>query len=95
MKSTKIVSVLHELYRRAYAASTPPAEWDVLLENATLNEWGQKEVPFMDHYCSQEDLDKIIKDVFKEKKVPMGYRERLKTTFLLGASPTSTKKDNE
>jgi hypothetical protein len=49
----------------------------------------------MDHYCSQEDLDKIIKDVFKEKKVPMCYREMLKTTFLLGASPTSTKKDNE
>jgi hypothetical protein len=95
MKKDKIESVLHELYRRAYAASTPPANWDLLLKNATLNKWGQKEVPYMEHYCSQETLDKIINEVFKEKRVLKIYREGLKNTFLLGASPTSTKKENE
>ena len=79
--------ILHELYRRAFAASTPKGDFDLLLENATTNERGQKVIPFMDYECEAEVLEEILDSVLKEFKVPVRKRKSFEFGFYLGCSP--------
>jgi hypothetical protein len=84
--------ILHELYRRAFAASTPKGDFDYLLENATINERGQKEIPFMDYECESEVLEEILDSVMKEFKVPVRERQSFSFAFYLGCSPKTKPK---
>jgi hypothetical protein len=79
--------ILHELYRRAFAASTPKGDFDKLVENATINERGQKEIPFMDYECEAEVLEEILNSVMKEFKVRVRERKSFEFGFYLGCSP--------
>jgi hypothetical protein len=93
-KLTKDEKILHEIYRRVYNVSKPRADWDYLLENATTNENGQKEIPFMNYECEEEVMDKILEDVLKEYKVPK-YRQHLfRNSFYLGCSPKTKIKND-
>lgn len=89
---TKDEKILHEIYRRAFAASTPPGNWDELLANATINEEGRKEIPFMDYECEHEVLESIFEGVMKENKVPQWRRRAFYTSFMLGCSPKTKRK---
>jgi hypothetical protein len=84
--------ILHELYRRAFAASTPKGDFDYLLENATINGRGQKEIPFMDYECESEVLEEILDSVMKEFKVPVRERKSFSVGFYLGCSPKTKPK---
>ena len=84
--------ILHELYRRAFAASTPKGDFDLLLENATTNERGQKVIPFMDYECEAEVLEEILDSVLKEFKVPVRERQSFEFGFYLGCSPKTKPK---
>ena len=87
--------IVNLLYRRAFAASNPPADFDELLEKAETNQWGQKIIPYMDHECSQEKLQEIFDVTMKEYKVP---KERIKAFsfhFWLGCSPRSSARSEE
>lgn len=77
------------MYRRAFANSTPKGDFDKLMENAILNEFGQKVIPFMDYECEIDVMEKIVDDVLKEYKVPIYKRKHFKTAFMLGCSPKS------
>lgn len=79
--------ILHEMYRRAFASSTPKGDWDKLLEDATVDEKGMKHIPFMDYECEGETMAKIIQDVMKENKVPKARRRQFEIAFWLGCSP--------
>ena len=84
---TKDEKILHELYRRSFANSTPKGDWDEILETAPINELGQKEIPFMDYECDSEVLDSIFESVMKEYRVPKWKRRQFSTSFYLGCSP--------
>jgi len=86
-RENKDDKILHELYSRAFAASTPKGDFDLLLENATTNERGQKVIPFMDYECEAEVLEEILNSVFKEFKVPVRKRKSFEFGFYLGCSP--------
>ena len=86
---TKDEKILHEIYRRAFAASEPPGDWDKLLENATINEEGRKEIPYMDYECEHEVLESIFETVMKENKVPKWKKRAFYTSFMLVCSPKS------
>jgi len=88
-KEQKDYNILSEMYRRAFAASTPKGNFDELLANATTNEFGQKVIPFMDYKCEHEVMEQIIKDVLKENKVPKWRHQMFRTSFMLGCSPKS------
>lgn len=93
-KLTKDEKILHEIYRRVYAVSTPSVDWDFLLENAAINKNGQKEIPFMNYECEEEVMDKILETVLKEYKVPKYRKQLFKNSFYLGCSP-KTKIEND
>lgn len=82
--------ILHEIYRRAFKASTPSGDWDELLINATINERGEKVIPFMDYECEQEVMEQILKTTLMEFKVPKWRRRLFETTFWLGCSPKNS-----
>jgi hypothetical protein len=92
-RQDKDEKILSELYRRAFAASTPKGDFDLMMENATTNQWGQKEIPFMDYECEEEVLESIFNSVMKEFKVPVYRRKAFKFHFYLGCSPKTKRKE--
>lgn len=81
--------ILFEMYRRAFAASTPKGDFDEMLKNAEINEFGEKTIPFNDYECKSETMEKIIQDVLKEHKVPKHKHSMFRFSFILGCSPRS------
>jgi hypothetical protein len=92
-RQNKDEKILHELYRRAFAASTPQGDFDLLLENATINEFGEKVIPFMDYECEEEVLESIFNSAMKEFKVPVYRRKAFSFNFYLGCSPKTKRKE--
>ena len=86
-REQKTQAILHEMYRRAYAASTPVGDFDTMIANASFNEFGQKVIPYLKYECEQEVMDQIIKDVLKENKIPKKEHMRFYNSFMLGCSP--------
>ena len=84
--------ILTEMYRRAFAASTPPADFDALYAAAETNEYGSKVIPYLKYECEQEVMDQIIADVLKENKVPKWRRPMFRKSFMLGCSPKTKQK---
>ena len=78
-----------EIYRLLYAASSPPADFDELVANATIDEKGQKHIPFMEHEIDERVMSLIIDSVLKEKKVKKDKWQMFKNTIYLGCSPKS------
>jgi hypothetical protein len=79
--------ILTEMYRRAFAASTPPADFDALVAVAETNALGQKVIPYLDYECEQETMDRIVTDVLREYRVPKWRRPLFRNSFMLGCSP--------
>lgn len=88
-KKIKDEEIMHELYRRAFAVSTPPGDFDELMAKAEINEFGQKVIPFMDYECPHEVMEKILEDVMVEFKVPKHRIRAFSFNFWLGCSPKS------
>ena len=84
--------IMSEMYRRAYAASTPIGDFDAMVQNAPLNEFGQKVIPYLKYECEQEVMEQIIVDVLKEHKVPKRRHELFRNSFMLGCSPKTKQK---
>jgi hypothetical protein len=92
MKSKKVErdqEIIHLLYKRAFAESDPPADFDELLEKAELNDRGQKIIPFMDHECDHEKLEEIFETTMEEYKVPKDRIKAFSFHFWMGCSPKS------
>ena len=79
-----------ECYRRLFKNSTPEGDFDMLLETATINENGEKVIPFNDYEIDHTLLLSIIEDCIKEYKIKPAYNaEAFRFTILLGCSPKS------
>lgn len=95
MKQTKDEKILFEMYRRAFAASTPPGNFDELLETSPKNEFGAVVIPYHDYECEQSVMSKIVDDVLKEYKVPKWRRKAFSFNFWLGCSPKTKPYEND
>ncbi len=62
MKQNKIDDALFDCYRELFANSTPKGDFDQLVENATINDRGQKEIPFDDYEIGEARFQEIIVD---------------------------------
>jgi hypothetical protein len=78
--------LMWECYRELFAASSPPGDFDELVENATINERGQKEIPFMDYELEEDKMEAIIAKY--TKKIKYKWRKTaFRNSILLGCSP--------
>ena len=76
-----------ECYRQLFKASTPSADFDNLVENATLNQFGQKEIPFMDYEIDEDEFIQIVDSILKKSRISSWRKELIKRSVLLGCSP--------
>lgn len=88
MKATpKEQKAITECYRRLFKASTPSADFDLLVENAIIDENGLKHIPFMDYELEDDKSESIIDDVIKEFKIKPSHKQPFRVTIVLGCSP--------
>ena len=77
-----------ECYRRLYKQSTPSADFNLLMENAEIDEQGQKVIDYMSYEIDESVFNTIIDEVIKEYKIAPKYKKQaFKNTMCLGASP--------
>lgn len=84
--------ILHEIYRRSFAASTPKGDWDELLINAEVDEDGRRTIPYMDYECDMETMSQILDEVLSEFEVPDYRYQAFSTSFWLGCGPKTSRK---
>ena len=78
---------LTECYRKLYKASTPPADFDELMNNASIDENGEKVIDYNAHEICEYEFSEIMSDVIKEYKIRKHRQYLFKNTILLGCSP--------
>jgi hypothetical protein len=83
----KIEDLIHTIYSELYANSTPYADWKELIDNAELNELGQKVIPYDKHEIDKDLYDTIVNKHLKESKFPKWRKESISRGILLGCSP--------
>lgn len=81
--------ILMTIYRRVYAVSEPPADFDQLIAEAETNDFGQKVIKYLDYECDDEIMKKICDDTLDEFKIKGWKRKQFFNTFWLGCSPKS------
>ncbi len=87
MKKTYDKELMH-CYRQLFAHSTPAASFDELVENAKVNEVGQKQIDFMSYEIDESVADEIIEQTIKDFKIKPKYvQQQFRTTIYLGCSP--------
>ena len=88
---TKEDKLLMDCFRELFRESTPSGDFDELVANATLNERGQKVIPF-DDYEIDDDLFHSIVDKYSNQVNPRWKRYGFRNQLFLGPSPRSKMK---
>jgi len=91
MSKPKNDDILLELYRKVYAVSEPPADFDELMANAETNREGQKVIKFMDYQCEEAVMQHILDEVLNKHKIKGHRRNQFSFSFWLGCSPKTKK----
>ena len=78
---------LTECYRKLYKASTPPADFDELIKNATTNENGEKVIDYNAHEICEYEFSEIVDEVIKKHKIKTHRVTPFKNSIYLGCSP--------
>lgn len=91
-KLSKLSKIILDCYRELYANSTPKADFDKLMEEAPLNEFGQKAIDFDSYTIDEEVYDRILKDHEKKHKLKGMYLESFRFQVHLGCSPRVNRK---
>jgi hypothetical protein len=93
---TKEDKTLYEIYKRLFAAATPPGDFDELVENAEFDKYGRRHIPFMDYEIENDIMDNIINSILDENKIKNEHkRKQYITTIYLGCSPKSKIEENK
>jgi len=88
MKATaKEQEAIRECYRKLYKASTPSADFDELMNNAPIDENGQKVIDFMAHEICEHEFAQIVDEVIKKYKIKTRRVTPFKNSIYLGCSP--------
>lgn len=88
-RQKRIENAMMDCYRDLFANSTPKGDFDKLMEEAEINEYGQKVIPFMDYEIDQEDFDQILEKYMASKDLKLSAYEKrgFSIAITLGCSP--------
>lgn len=87
MKRKTDYEILLEIYRKVYAVSEPPADFDELVANAELNERGEKVIKFMEYECEEVVMQNIFDETMAKYKIKGRKQNQFSFSFWLGCSP--------
>jgi hypothetical protein len=83
--------ILLEIYRRVYAVSEPPADFDQLVANAEINERGEKVIKFLEYQCEHDVMENILQETIAKYKIKGHRAKAFQFSFWLGCSPKTKK----
>ena len=88
-RKKRIENAMLDCYRELFANSTPKGDFDKLMEEAELNEFGQKVIPFMDYEIDEEDFETILEKYMNDKSIKLSAYEKrgFSIAITLGCSP--------
>lgn len=92
MKRKTDYEILLEIYRKVYAVSEPPADFDELVANAELNERGEKVIKFLDYECEHDTMQAILDEAIAKYKIKGHRAKAFQFSFWLGCSPKTKAK---
>lgn len=91
----KVSNAIWELYKIAYAESTPSADFEKLYEEAPLNDEGQKVIDYDSYYLHRDRFDELVEEVKSKYKFNQIEERSYSFHAYLGAGPTSKEPENE
>jgi len=83
--------ILLEIYRKVYAVSEPPADFDELVANAEVNERGEKQIKFLEYQCEEAVMQQIFDETKTKYKIKGQRQKQFSFSFWLGCSPKTKK----
>jgi len=94
MKRKKLTDyeILLEIYRKVYAVSEPPADFDELVANAEVNERGEKQIKFLEYECEHDVMEAILDEAIAKYKIKGHRAKAFAFSFWLGCSPKTKAK---
>jgi hypothetical protein len=92
MKRKTDYEILLEIYRKVYAVSEPPADFDELVANAELNERGEKQIKFLEYECEHDTMQAILDEAIAKYKIKGHRAKAFQFSFWLGCSPKTKAK---
>ena len=78
---------LMECYIELYANSTPSADFMELVNNAEINERGQKVIDYYAYEIEEDKFNAIVDSILKKYKYKSFLKRAFRNTVLLGCSP--------
>lgn len=90
-KKDKVSEALWDCLVELYANSTPSADFNKLVEEAPINDRGQKEIPFMDHEIDFNKMEEIVEKhrskLLKHSRNKHFHEKQFNFNIYLGCSP--------
>ena len=88
-RQERIENAMLDCYRELFANSTPKGDFDKLMEEAELNEWGQKVIPFMYYELDEDLFQSILQKYIDDKSLKLSKYEKrsFSISIHLGCSP--------
>ena len=76
-----------ECYQLLYENATPKADFQQLIDQAEINQFSQKIIPYWDYQISQEKYIEIVNFIVKKYKLSKAYSDSFKISIALGVAP--------
>jgi hypothetical protein len=78
-----------EIMTLLYENSEPKGDFNKLIDQAEINERGEKVIPFNDYEIEGTKLDEIVNETIKKYKLDYRTEKSMRFNIYLGASPRS------
>ena len=87
MTQDKLIKLVHDTYQLLFQASTPKGDYYKMLEEAELDEFGFKVIPFNDYEITPEEYTEILQKQLLTYGLTKFDKLMLENTIHLGCSP--------
>lgn len=92
MTYKQLKEILHEYYVELYQKATPPADFDELVKNATIDERGDKAIDMDAYVLDDVIVSEIVDTYIKKYKLKHQYLSTFNFHAWLGPIPRSKPK---
>lgn len=97
MARRNLTEIVMNMYRELYAKSTPPADFDQLIEEAEVDKSGKKIIRYMDYHIDKDVYDSIVNRYVEGNNLTKSEKKALTFEAYLGCGPSTRwpKNDDE
>jgi hypothetical protein len=88
-REQKLFDAAMDCYRELYKESTPSADFDELVANATINEQGQKIIDYNAYRLDRIKYEEIVESHIKKNKFKSYEAKGFRIEMYLGCGPSS------